>query len=56
MNRLPQIDLWKLARMKGDDFDETCEDVSCDRVASAVVMISHWDGRINQELLREARG
>ena len=29
--------------MKGD-FDETCENVSCDRVATVVVVISHSDG------------
>ena len=43
MNRWPKIDLWKLASRKGD-LDETCENLSCDRVARAVVVISHSDG------------
>ncbi len=44
MENLARIDLWKLARMKGD-FDETCEIRSCDQVARAVVVISYSDGR-----------
>jgi hypothetical protein len=41
---LARIDLWNLARMKGDS-DETCEILSCDQVARAVVVISYADGR-----------
>lgn len=43
VDHLPKIDLWKLARKKGDS-DETCEIVSCDQVARAVVVISYSDG------------
>jgi hypothetical protein len=41
---LARIDLWALARMKGDS-DETCEILSCDQVARAVVVISYANGR-----------
>lgn len=44
MAELEKINLWKLARMKGD-CDETCEIRSCDQVARAVVVISYSDGR-----------
>jgi hypothetical protein len=44
LDRLAKIDLWNLARVKGDS-DETCEILSCDQVARAVVVISYADGR-----------
>jgi hypothetical protein len=43
VDNLAKIDLWKLARRKGD-FDETCEVISCDQIAGAVVVISYSDG------------
>ena len=43
VDNLAKINLWKLARMKGD-YDEPCGILSCDQVARAVVVISYSDG------------
>jgi hypothetical protein len=43
VDNLAKIDLWKLARMKGD-YDEPCQILSCDQAARAVVVISYPDG------------
>ena len=43
VDNLAKINLWKLLRMKGD-YDEPCGILSCDQVASAVVVISYSDG------------
>ena len=40
---LAKINLWKLARMKAD-YDESCGILSCDQVATAIVVISYSDG------------
>ena len=43
VDNFAKINLWKLARMKGD-YDEPCGILSCDRAATAVVVISYSDG------------
>jgi len=46
MNRWPKIELWNLAKMRGD-FDELCEVLSCSQVARAVAVISYPNGRVS---------
>jgi hypothetical protein len=46
MNYLPKIDLWTLAKMKGD-FDELCEVLACSQVARVVAVISYSNGRVS---------
>jgi hypothetical protein len=43
VDNLAKIDLWQLARTKGD-YDEPCQILSCDQAARAVVVISYSDG------------
>ncbi len=46
MNRWPKIELWNLAKMRGD-FDEPCEVLPCSQVARAVAVISYPNGRVS---------
>ena len=44
MNHWPKIEIWNLAKMRGD-FDEPCEVLSCSQVARVVAVISYSNGR-----------
>jgi hypothetical protein len=46
VNHWPKIEIWNLAKMKGD-FDEPCEVLSCSQVARAVAVISYSNGRVS---------
>jgi hypothetical protein len=46
MNQWPKIDLWNLAKTRGD-LDEPCEVLLCSRVARAIAVISYSNGRVS---------